>query len=162
MSEREPRDPHPPQGQGTKVPQTPREGPSSQSAGPLPGPHEGIERPTVLEGRTYKIKPGDSDHAMYVTVNDIVIDGVRYPFEVFINSRSMEHFQWVVALTRVISAVLRKGGNSTFLVEEMKSIFDPKGGYFRRGRYVPSVVAEIGEVLEKHLIGLGLITRPED
>ncbi|MGQ0658593.1 MAG: TSCPD domain-containing protein [Chromatiales bacterium] len=124
--------------------------------------HEKVERPEMLLGSTYKIKTPHSEHALYVTINDIVLNpGTEYelrrPFEMFINSKSMEHFQWIVALTRIISAVFRKGGDVTFLVEELRSVFDPKGGYFRKGgRFMPSLVAEIGDVLEHHLRMIGL------
>lgn len=124
--------------------------------------HEKLERPELLEGTTYKIKTPLSDHALYVTINDIVLNpGTeherRRPFEIFINSKNMDHFQWVVALTRVISAVFRKGGDVTFLVEELHSVFDPRGGYFKKGRYIPSLVAELGDVIERHLKKIGLI-----
>src|SRR3990172_2817667 len=124
--------------------------------------HEKLERPEVLVGSTYKIKTPLTEHALYVTINDIVLNlGTpherRQPFEIFINSKNMDHFQWVVALTRVISAVFRKGGDVTFLVEELHSVFDPRGGYFKKGKYTPSIVAEIGDVIECHLKMIGLI-----
>lgn len=124
--------------------------------------HEKLERPDELRGSTYKIKTPLTEHAMYVTINDIVLnkdtEHEKYrPFEIFINSKSMEHFQWVVALTRVISAAFRKGGDVTFLVEELRSVFDPRGGYFKKGKYTPSLVAEIGDVIECHLKSIGLI-----
>ncbi len=125
--------------------------------------HESVERPEVLIGSTYKIKTPDSEHAMYITINDIVLnEGTdheqRRPFEVFINSKNMDHFQWIVALTRITSAVFRKGGDVTFLVEEMQAVFDPKGGYFKKGgRFMPSLVAEIGDVIEQHLKKIGMI-----
>ena len=111
------------------------------------------ERPEMLLGRTYKVKTPLSEHALYVTIND---KGGR-PFEIFINSKAMEHFQWIVALTRMISAIFRKGGDVTFIMEEMRSVCDPKGGYFAKGRYIPSLVAEIGGVIEQHLVGLGMV-----
>jgi len=122
-----------------------------------------LERDDILEGSTYKIKTPHSDHAMYITINDVVInagqpDEHRRPFEVFINSKNMEHFMWIVALTRVISAIFRKGGDVTFLVEEMKAVFDPRGGYYKRGgKYMPSIVAEIGEVIQQHLVSIGMM-----
>ena len=122
-----------------------------------------LERDDILEGNTYKIKTPNSDHAMYITINDIVINAGeaeehRRPFEVFINSKNMEHFMWIVALTRVISAIFRKGGGITFLVEEMKAVFDPRGGYYKRGgKYMPSLVAEIGEVIQQHLVSIGMM-----
>lgn len=125
--------------------------------------HERVERPDVLTGATYKIKTPLSDHALYITINDIILNPgtpheTRRPFEIFINSKAMEHFQWIVALTRVVSATFRKGGDCTFLVEEMRSVFDPKGGYFKKGgRYMPSLVAEIGDVIETHLRAIGLL-----
>lgn len=125
--------------------------------------HEKLERPEILVGSTYKVKTPLSDHALYITINDIVLNPgteheQRRPFEIFINSKNMDHFQWVVALTRVISAVFRKGGDATFLVEELKGVFDPKGGYFKRGgRFMPSLVAEIGEAIEDHMKSIGLL-----
>jgi hypothetical protein len=129
--------------------------------------HERIERPEVLIGSTYKIKSPLVEHAMYVTINDIVLNAgteheLRRPFEIFINSKSMEHFQWIVALTRIMSAVFRKGGDVTFLVEEMKAVFDPKGGYYKAGGvYMPSLVAELGSIVEDHLKSIGLMHDPD-
>ncbi|BCT91970.1 TSCPD domain-containing protein [Lysobacter helvus] len=129
--------------------------------------HERIERPEVLIGSTYKIKSPLVEHAMYVTLNDIVLNAgteheLRRPFEIFINSKSMEHFQWIVALTRIMSAVFRKGGDVTFLVEEMKAVFDPRGGYFKAGGvYMPSLVAELGAIVEDHMKSIGLIHDPD-
>jgi len=125
--------------------------------------NESLERPEMLLGSTYKIRTPQSDHALYVTINDIILNPgteheLRRPFEVFINSKNMDHFQWIVALTRIISAVFRKGGDVTFLVEEMRSVFDPKGGYFKRGgKFMPSLVAEIGDAIESHMRMIGLI-----
>lgn len=125
--------------------------------------HESVSRPDMLIGSTYKIKTPDSEHAMYVTINDIILnEGTehqqRRPFEIFINSKNMEHFQWILALTRITSAVFRKGGDVTFLVEEMRGVFDPRGGYFKKGgRYIPSLIAEIGDVIEDHLKKIGMI-----
>jgi len=129
--------------------------------------HEEIARPEELKGYTYKIKTPLSDHALYITINNILLNKgneheQEYPFEVFINSKNMEHFQWVLALTRVLSAVFRKGGDATFLAEELKQVFDPQGGYFKKGgRFMPSLVAEIGEVLETHMKRIGLIQDDE-
>lgn len=129
--------------------------------------HEDVARPELLMGSTYKIKTPMSDHALYVTINDIVLNRntiheQRRPFEVFINSKNMEHFQWVTALTRVISAVFRKGGDVTFLANELKQVFDPQGGYFKKGgRFMPSLVAEIGEAIESHMKSIGLIEEEE-
>lgn len=129
--------------------------------------HEEIARPDELRGYTYKIKTPLSDHAMYITINNIVLNKdteheQEHPFEVFINSKNMEQFQWILALTRVISAVFRKGGDSVFLAEELKQVFDPQGGYFKKGgRFMPSLVAEIGEVLETHMKKIGLIKDEE-
>jgi hypothetical protein len=128
--------------------------------------HEKLERPDLLLGSTYKIKTPLTEHALYVTINDIVLNPgtpheKRRPFEIFINSKSMDHFQWVVALTRVISAVFRKGGDATFLVEELRSVFDPRGGYFKKGRYTPSLVAELGDAIECHMKMIGMIAAEE-
>ena len=131
--------------------------------------HERVERPEMLIGSTYKVKTPEnvSAHALYITINDIVLNQgteheLRRPFEVFINSKSMDHFQWIVALTRIISAVFRKGGDVTFLVEELRSVFDPSGGYWKKGgKFMPSLVAEIGDVIERHLIEIGLIKPPK-
>lgn len=129
--------------------------------------HEDVERPEMLVGSTYKIKTPLSEHALYVTVNDIVLNQgtdheQRQPYEVFINSKNMDHFQWVVALTRVISAVFRKGGDVCFLVEELKAVFDPQGGYFKKGgKFMPSLVAEIGDAIESHMKMIGLLKSDE-
>ena len=129
--------------------------------------HERLERPDMLVGSTYKIKTPLSEHSLYVTINDVILNEgteheIRRPFEVFINSKNMEHFQWIVALTRIISAVFRKGGDVTFLVEELQAVFDPKGGYFKKGgKYMPSLVAEIGDAIENHMRSIGLLDAPE-
>ena len=119
-----------------------------------------LERPEALVGKTYKLRWPESEHAFYVTVNDIVQDGRRRPFEVFINSANLEHYAWTVALTRMISAVFRRGGDITFVVRELKSIFDPRGGSWMDGRYVPSLLAAIGNVIEQHMIAIGFILEP--
>ena len=125
--------------------------------------HEKLERPEMLIGSTYKVKTPLSEHALYVTINDIILNHdtsneLRRPFEIFINSKNMDHFQWIVALTRIISAVFRKGGDVTFLVEELRSVFDPRGGYFKKGgKYMPSLVAEIGDAIECHMRMIGLL-----
>jgi len=124
---------------------------------------EKLERPEMLIGSTYKVKTPLSEHALYITINDVILNQdtkheIRRPFEIFINSKNMDHFQWIVALTRIISAVFRKGGDVTFLVEELRSVFDPRGGYFKRGgKYMPSLVAEIGDAIECHLRMIGLL-----
>ena len=129
--------------------------------------HEKVERPDTLVGATYKIKSPLFEHALYVTINDIVLNqGTEYelrrPFEIFINSKNMDHFQWIVALTRIMSAVFRKGGDVTFLVEELKAVFDPRGGYFKAGGvYMPSIVAELGALIEQHLKSIGLLHDPD-
>ena len=128
--------------------------------------HEKLERPEMLIGSTYKIKTPVSEHAMYLTINDIVLnEGTehehRRPFEIFINSKNLDHFQWIVALTRIISAVFRKGGDVAFLTEELKAVFDPRGGYWQPGgKFMPSIVAEIGYVVERHLQTIGLMQKP--
>jgi hypothetical protein len=143
---------------------------AQQQAAPVEEPednvvhlHEKLERPEMLLGSTYKIKTPLSEHALYVTINDIILNPgteheLRRPFEIFINSKNMDHFQWIVALTRIISAVFRKGGDVTFLVEELRSVFDPRGGYFKKGgKYMPSLVAEIGDAIECHLRMIGML-----
>jgi ribonucleoside-diphosphate reductase alpha chain len=118
---------------------------------------EPLDRPQALEGATYKLKWPDSEHAIYITINDIVQAGHRRPFEVFINSKNMEHYAWTVALTRMISAVFRRGGDVSFVVEELKAVFDPRGGAWMQGRYIPSILAAIGGVIERHMISIGFI-----
>ena len=134
---------------------------------PLPAPREErggivymtkpLDRPDALMGRTYKIKWLESDHAFYITINDVEKDGRRRPFEVFINSKNMEAYAWALALTRMISAVFRRGGDVSFVVDELKAIFDPRGGQWMGGRYVPSLLAAIGEVIERHMIEIGFM-----
>ncbi len=125
--------------------------------------HERLERPEMLVGSTYKVKTPVSDHAMYVTINDIILnEGTehekRRPFEIFINSKNLDHYQWIVALTRIMSAVFRKGGDVAFLVDELKAVFDPRGGYWQPGgKFMPSIIAELGHIVERHLVQIGLI-----
>ena len=116
-----------------------------------------LSRPEALPGQTYKVRWPDSEHALYITLNDIVQDGRRRPFEIFINSKNMEHYAWTVALTRMISAVFRRGGDVSFVVEEMKAVFDPRGGAWMDGKYVPSLLAAIGDVIERHMIAIGFL-----
>ena len=131
--------------------------------------HENVARPESLTGNTYKIKTPVTEHAFYITINDIVLNpGTPYekrrPFEIFVNSKNMEHYQWITALTLIISAVFRKGGDVTFMVDELQGVFDPKGGYIKpgtHGQYVPSLVAEIGNVVEAHLKKIGMIVEEE-
>ena len=118
---------------------------------------EPLDRPQALEGSTYKLKWPDSEHAIYLTINDLIVGGRRRPFEVFINSKNMEHFAWTVALTRMISAVFRRGGDVSFVVEELKAVFDPRGGAWVKGKYIPSILAAIGGVIEQHLIAIGFL-----
>ena len=118
---------------------------------------EPLDRPQSLEGRTYKLKWPDSEHAIYLTINDIILNGHRRPFEVFINSKNMEHFAWTVALTRMISAVFRRGGDVSFVVEELKAVFDPRGGAWIKGKYIPSILAAIGGAIETHMIDTGFL-----
>jgi len=146
-----------------EAPQEKTEVTSKKQSADIVQMHESVKRPEMLLGSTYKVKTPLSEHALYMTINDIVLNQgteheLRRPFEIFINSKNMDHFMWVVALTRVISAVFRKGGDCTFLVEELKAVFDPKGGYFKAGgKYMPSLVAEIGDAIESHLRMIGLL-----
>ena len=125
--------------------------------------HERLERPEMLMGSTYKVKTPVSDHAMYVTINDIVLNAgteheQRRPFEIFINSKNLDHYQWIVALTRLMSAVFRKGGDVTFMVDELKAVFDPRGGYWQPGgKFMPSIIADLGHIIERHLKSIGLL-----
>jgi ribonucleoside-diphosphate reductase alpha chain len=120
-----------------------------------------LDRPGDLLGHTYKVRWPDLDHAFYITINDIEQDGRKRPFEIFINSKNMEHYAWTVALTRMISAVFRRGGDVSFVVEELKAVFDPRGGQWMGGRYIPSLLAAIGEVIERHLVLTGFLAKPE-
>ena len=150
----------------TQVEAPPKSRDAVASIGKIAHMHEKVERPEMLVGSTYKIKTPVSEHAFYITINDIVLNpGTPYekrrPFEMFINSKNMDHYQWISALTLIVSAVFRKGGDVTFLVEELQSVFDPKGGYFRKGgKFIPSLVAEIGDAIESHLKMIGLIVSP--
>jgi hypothetical protein len=127
----------------------------------VPPPHGPLPRPAKLTGSTYKLRWVDSAHALYITINDLEEEGRRRPFEVFISSANMEHFSWVVALTRMISAVFRRGGEVGFVADELKGIFDPRGGQWSDGRYVPSLIAAIGGIIEQHMIETGFIAAQE-
>jgi ribonucleoside-diphosphate reductase alpha chain len=138
--------------------ETPAQTPNvSPTGGEVVYMSEPLDRPQALEGNTYKLKWPDSEHAIYITINDLMHGGNRRPFEVFINSKNMEHYAWTVALTRMISAVFRRGGDVSFVVEELKAVFDPRGGAWMQGKYVPSILAAIGGVIERHLISTGFI-----
>ncbi len=151
----------------TAQPELPLEAPAAQAmprdlgdSGAIVQMFQPLDRPEALPGSTYKVRWPESDHAMYITLNDIVQDGRRRPFEVFINSKNMEHYAWTVALTRMISAVFRRGGDVSFVVEELKAVFDPRGGQWVGGRYVPSLLAAIGGVIEQHMMGIGFLPAP--
>ncbi|WP_171120172.1 MULTISPECIES: adenosylcobalamin-dependent ribonucleoside-diphosphate reductase [unclassified Ruegeria] len=140
-----------------KVPGESADAPHEVDGGDVIYMSEPLDRPQSLEGSTYKLKWPDSEHAIYLTINDIVIGGRRRPFEVFINSKNMEHYAWTLALTRMISAVFRRGGDVSFVVEELKAVFDPRGGAWVQGKYIPSILAAIGGVIEQHLINIGFL-----
>ncbi len=157
---------------GSVLSETPADAPAeAQAALPLEAPaapvghneagivymRQPLDRDPVLPGFTYKLKWGDSDHAIYITLNDIIENDRRRPFEIFINSKNMEHYAWTVALTRMISAVFRRGGDVSFVVEELKAVFDPRGGHWMEGKYVPSLLAAIGGVIEKHMLATGFL-----
>jgi ribonucleoside-diphosphate reductase alpha chain len=151
----------------TTQPELPLEAPAAQAkprdlgdSGAIVQMFQPLDRPEALPGSTYKVRWPESDHAIYITLNDIIQDGRRRPFEVFINSKNMEHYAWTVALTRMISAVFRRGGDVSFVVEELKAVFDPRGGQWVGGRYVPSLLAAIGGVIEQHMIGIGFLPAP--
>ena len=156
-------------GSRTQMPDRPAEqtGQGDTASADIIQMHERLERPEMLIGSTYKIKTPMSDHALYITINDVVLNPgtqheIRRPYEIFINSKNMDHFQWIVALTRIISAVFRKGGDITFLVDELRSVFDPRGGYYKKGgKFKPSLVAEIGDAIECHLKMIGMIVNTE-
>ena len=152
-----------PQEQETREPAVAEEQGEESATAEIIQMHEKLERPEMLLGSTYKVKTPQSEHALYITINDVVLNPdteheIRRPYEIFINSKNMDHFQWIVALTRIISAVFRKGGDVTFLVDELRSVFDPRGGYFKKGgKYKPSLVAEIGDAIECHMKMIGMI-----
>ncbi|GBO89168.1 TSCPD domain-containing protein [Marinobacter salsuginis] len=141
--------------------------PVEQAAPEVMQMNETLERPEILMGTTYKLKPPVAEHAMYITINDMILnEGTaneqRRPYEVFINSKAMEHYQWITALTRLLSACFRKGGDIKFLTEELRSVYDPNGGYFKKGGvFMPSLVADLGAVIEKHLKAIGMIEDEE-
>ncbi|UWQ22252.1 adenosylcobalamin-dependent ribonucleoside-diphosphate reductase [Jannaschia sp. W003] len=120
-----------------------------------------LDRPEQLDGQTYKLRWPNSEHALYITINDVMLDGRRRPFEIFVNSKNMEHFAWMVGLTRMVSAVFRRGGDVSFVVEELKAVFDPRGGAWVQGRYVPSILAAIGDVIERHMVAIGFLGAAE-
>ncbi|MFV0245385.1 MAG: adenosylcobalamin-dependent ribonucleoside-diphosphate reductase [Qingshengfaniella sp.] len=142
-----------PKAEAAPIPEQPADG----GMGAVVHLTEPLDRPQALDGATYKLKWPDSEHAIYITINDVEVSGHRRPFEIFINSKNMEHFSWTVALTRMISAVFRRGGDVSFVVEELKAVFDPRGGVWMQGRYIPSILAAIGGVIEKHMVEIGFI-----
>jgi ribonucleoside-diphosphate reductase alpha chain len=130
---------------------------SGPKADPLPAKTDEplAPRGEQLNGTTYKLKWPESAHAVYVTINDVEQDGLRRPFEMFINSKNMEHYAWTLGLTRMISAVFRRSADVAFVAEELKAVFDPRGGAWIQGRYVPSLLAAIGDIVDRHLNDLG-------
>ena len=134
------------------------EAPEAQSGADVVYISDPLDRPEALDGNTYKLKWPESEHAIYITINDVVMAGQRRPFEVFINSKNMEHYAWTVALTRMISAVFRRGGDVSFVVEELKAVFDPRGGAWMGGKYIPSILAAIGSVIEQHMVSTGFLS----
>jgi ribonucleoside-diphosphate reductase alpha chain len=134
----------------------------SSSSGRQAADQRPREREDMLPGMTYKLRWPETDHAIYITINDVVDEGVRRPFEIFINSKNMEHYAWTVALTRMISAVFRRGGDVSFVVDELKAVFDPRGGQWMGGRYVPSLLAAIGGIIERHMIDTGFLEAGRD
>ncbi len=154
--------PHPAQEEAPESEVAAREGlPDAESAAGVVYMTQPLDRPEALPGRTYKLRWPESEHAIYVTLNDVVQEGRRRPFEIFINSKNMEHYAWTLALTRMISAVFRRGGDVSFVVEELKAVFDPRGGAWLEGRYVPSLLAAIGAVIERHMIDIGFLSKDE-
>ncbi len=143
-------------------PDLPALAPSPREDGAIVYMSEPLAREAALSGTTYKLKWPGSDHAMYITINDTELNGRRRPFEIFINSKNLEHYAWTLALTRMISAIFRRGGDITFVVEELKAVFDPQGGRWMDGRYVPSLLAAIGDVIETHLIRSGFLRDATD
>src|SRR5262249_28276744 len=149
---------------GSVLTRTARSSEPAEKAKPVPAGGivymaQPLEREAVLAGYTYKLRWPSSDHAMYITINDIERDGRRRPFEIFINSKNLEHYAWTVALTRMISAIFRRGGDVAFVVEELKAVFDPQGGQWMAGRYVPSLLAAIGQGIEDHMIRTGFMVQ---
>jgi ribonucleoside-diphosphate reductase alpha chain len=122
----------------------------AEPAAPAPEPQLS-PRPEALCGATYKIAWPESAHAVYVTINDVEEPAGKRPFEIFVNSKNMEHYAWTLGLTRMVSAVFRRGGDVSFVADELKAVFDPRGGAWVGGRYVPSLLAAIGGVIERHL-----------
>ncbi len=153
---------HPAQEEAAEPEAAAREGlPDTDSAAGVVYMTQPLDRPEALPGRTYKLRWPESEHAIYVTLNDVVQESRRRPFEIFINSKNMEHYAWTLALTRMISAVFRRGGDVSFVVEELKAVFDPRGGAWLEGRYVPSLLAAIGTVIERHMIDIGFLSEEE-
>ncbi len=153
---------HPAQEEAAVPEAAAREGlPDAESAAGVVYMTQPLDRPEALPGRTYKLRWPESEHAIYVTLNDVVQESRRRPFEIFINSKNMEHYAWTLALTRMISAVFRRGGDVSFVVEELKAVFDPRGGAWLEGRYVPSLLAAIGTVIERHMIDIGFLSEDE-
>ncbi len=153
---------HPAQEEAPESEAAAREGlPDAESAAGVVYMTQPLDRPEALPGRTYKLRWPESEHAIYVTLNDVVQESRRRPFEIFINSKNMEHYAWTLALTRMISAVFRRGGDVSFVVEELKAVFDPRGGAWLEGRYVPSLLAAIGTVIERHMIDIGFLSEDE-
>jgi len=119
-------------------------------------------RQDVLNAKVYKLKSSFVDYAIYITLSYKLDDnGNRIPYEIFINSKDLTKSAEYAVLTRLISAVFRRSEDPTFIIEELKSIYDPNGGHFKEGRYYPSIYAEIGDILEKFFFDIGIMKKKE-
>ncbi len=130
--------------------------------GPIKATTKKNERPYVLNARVYKLKSVFVDSAVYVTITYIEEEGKKRPFEIFINSKDLTRAAEYSVLTRLISAIFRRSEDPTFILEELKSIYDPNGGRMKNGRYLPSFYAEIADVLEEFFADIGLIKKREN
>jgi ribonucleoside-diphosphate reductase alpha chain len=128
---------------------------------PLPMAVEVMERPRILQGRTYKLKWPQTGDNWYITITHR--GGV--PFEVFITTKVAAHAEWVQALSILLTAVLRRGGDVKFLITELQGIHSASGGQYitEQRKFRHSQVAAIGGVIEEEFRVLGMFgtTEPE-
>ena len=120
----------------------------SSEAASVYDPSQVRDRPAILSGKTYKLYWPPNEATFYVTIND---DGAARPFEIFISSTHAQYTEWTTALTLMITAILRRGGDVSFIAENLKQIVSATSSAWVKGKYCNSLVAMIGETIELHM-----------
>jgi len=112
-------------------------------------------RPDIVPGNTHKVKWPTTGDNIYITVTNV--DGE--PLELFIKHQDSSIGEWTDALSRMVTGVMRRGGDLRFIVDQLSKVGSTSGGAFVDGVYRPSVVAAIAGVVEKEFKSLGVYER---